>query len=134
MAYTLNANDLGEVASEESNKSANLDHVTYPLSDSNEASVFDYSGVKRIITINGRKIFNTAVELWDWISDIDALLNSNQSTIVYHSDGWNNASAGKTYATGNFNVKVDRFRIIHLNEAVLSVTYILILFEGETGV
>ena len=133
MAYTLNGEDLGDVNEENMNKWSDLDQVSYPLSDSSEASVFDYQGVKRVITITGIKYFDTAADLWNWVQTIDALQNGDQSTVIYHSDGWDKATSG-SYTDGNFNVKVNRFIVRYVNNQTLSIVYTLTLYEGEEGV
>lgn len=132
MTYTLNGTDLGEVYREEHSQTSDLEQVSYPLSTSSECTVMDYGGVKRVITLSGRKQATTAVELWNFIATLDALQNGNQITVVFHSDGWDNSTSGN-YQDGNFNVKVQTFRPIHVNDSVLSVNYTLVLFEGEAG-
>ena len=133
MTYTLNGNDLGEIENEEARKWSDIDLVSYPLSDSKESSGFDYAGVKRVINIRGSKTFDSAEDLWNWVAIIDALQDGDQSTIIYHSDGWGSSSAG-SYTAGNFNVKVDNFVVTHTNLIVLSVNYTIVLFECEAGV
>ena len=130
---TLNNYDLGQITSERHRKMSNLEQQTYPLSDSNEASVFDYSGVKRVITITGTYTADNLTDLWNWVADMDALQNGEQETIIFHSDNWANTTRGN-YQDGNFNVKVDSFEVNHTNTAKLMVTYTVVLFEGEVGI
>jgi len=132
MTYTLNGTDLGQIISEEHGQTSDLDQTSYPLSTSAECTVMDYGGVKRVITLRGRYKGATAEALWNFIATLDALQNGQQETVVFHSDGWDNSTVGN-YQTGNFNVKVQTFRPIYVNESVLSVTYVLVLFEGEAG-
>lgn len=132
MAYTLNGTGLGEIISEEHGQTSDMEQVSYPLSTSSECTVMDYGGVKRVITLRGRYQASTAEDLWNFIATIDALQNGAQTTVVYHSDGWDNSTTGN-YQDGNFNVKVQAFRPVHMNDSVLSVAYVLVLFEGEAG-
>lgn len=130
MAYTLDENDLGDVYDDRFPSKSNLDHVTFPLSGSKDAFVYDYNGVARVITIKGKKTFATKAELWNWIATIDALQNGNQPIYVYHSDGWANSTSGN-YTDGNFNVKVDSFDPKVILSTPLAVEYILVMFEGS---
>ena len=123
--------DLGNVYSERFPPKANLDHVTFPLSASSEAFVYDYNGVTRVITIKGRKGFDTLAEVWNWIGSIDELINGDQNPRVFHSDGWNNSTTNGNYKDGNFNVKIESFDPIVKEGIPLLVDYTLILFEGS---
>ena len=130
MAYTIDGNDLGDVFKERFPPRSNLDLITFPMSASNEAFTYDYNGVSRIITIDGKKIFTTKILLWNWIATIDALQNGDQDVIIYHSDGWANSTTGN-YTTGNFNVKIDSFEARPIMSVPLAVEYTLVMFEGE---
>ena len=130
MAYTINNEDLGEVFDERFPPKSNLDHITFPLSASSEAFVYDYNGVARVITIKGKKTFTTKAALWDFIATIDALQNGNQPIYVYHSDGWANSTSGN-YTDGKFNVKIDSFAPKPILSAPLAVEYTLVMFEGS---
>lgn len=130
MAYEIDGNDLGDVFDERFPPKSNLDHVTFPLSASSEAFVYDYNGVARVITIKGKKTFANEAALWDWISAIDILQNGNQPIYVYHSDGWDKSTSGN-YTDGNFNVKIDSFDPKPILSTPLAVEYTLVMFEGS---
>ena len=76
---------IGTVNSEESNKDAQLFQMPIPLSDSTSTVMLDLFGASRTITIKGR--FTTADgAIATFISELDALVNGQQSVRVYHSD------------------------------------------------
>ena len=128
MTNTLDGNDLGIIHSEDHQVFSNLSYESTPLGTSPEAFILDYEGVKRIITITGIYSADTKAELInDFVIPIENLQNGNQSTVVFHSDLYDEGSG----ESGDFNVKVDDFKWKYMKDAVGKVEFTLRLLEGQ---
>lgn len=127
MADTLNNVALADVTSEDHRVYSDLDYQSFPLSDSSQAMIFDYNGVKRVVTLSG-VVTDTQANLMDnFITPIEALEDGNQlNTVVYHSDFYASGSG----QSGNFNVKVDSFKWTKKAGTPTMVDYTITLFEG----
>lgn len=120
MTYQLASVDLGQVKTERHRQFSDLDYQAFPLASSSAAYVFDYQGVKRVITLEGTK-HGTTAELEAFLNSIEALQTGNQlSAVVFHSDLHNT----------NFNVKVDTFISVWEAGTPGKLDYTLTLFEG----
>ena len=120
---TLGGVDLGTVYDERETKEANLDVMPMPMSDSSDVIVDDWQGCTLNITITGILTADTLENLRTKINNLKALINGNQSAIVYsNSDG--------IYNTINVFVKsIDGYR--SLKQTGLSgYEYTIKLVEG----
>lgn len=131
MTYTLNGIDLKEARREGSRVKSDLEKVKYPFSPTKEVENYDYQGVDNTITIRGRATFDTKANLMDnFVVPIKALQNGDQQPIVLHSDLWDASTTGD-YTDGNIFVKVESLEWEHVEGVTVSITYTLILFEGQ---
>ena len=124
---TLGSVDIGQVKSEKSTKDAQLFQQPMPGSDSTDAILLDIFGVLRTITIEGvytsADATRTGVSIPNFIKNLDAIVNGNQSPISYQSVKASTETA--------WNVLVNSVEW-HGDEAdVNEVAYTLTLFEGS---
>jgi hypothetical protein len=112
---------IGTVNSEESNKDAQLFQMPIPLSDSTNTVMLDLFGASRTIIIKGR-FTTTDGTISTFISELDALVNGQQSVKVYHSD-----KSGSDY-----NVLIQGARWSSAEGGVNFVDYTIEMIQGST--
>ncbi|MFZ5985512.1 MAG: hypothetical protein ACOYWZ_00075 [Bacillota bacterium] len=107
--------------SEVSRKTANLDTFTLPLSNSNDAMVWDYNGAQMEITLAGKYAEASQIDLAAKVQALLAVITGNQTTLNYTSD-----------IIGTIKVKVDSVDIQYdsIGTGPMMVNYTLRLIQS----
>jgi hypothetical protein len=123
--------DLQQITSYRPKDSAELEKEKYAFNTTQQTNVYDYSGTDRVIILKGKAYFSTRANLMDdFVVKIRALMNGNQSSVIYHSDLEDEATTGN-YTDGNIHVKVENFEFEHVPGEVTAITYTIELWEGQ---
>lgn len=126
-APTLNSQSLGNVESIRWRKSADIDQIAIPGSDSSGATTWDYGGVIRNITVSGSFTGTSYSAVRTSVQAINNIINGNQtSSVSFTSDELGDGIGGN----GSIQVKIVSFDVnweIPSNRAI----YTLELIEGS---
>ncbi len=90
MVASIGGKSLGDVKTESSVKNAGLFNQPLPYSDSDIALIMDLMGTSRTITVTGVKT-GTVAQLRTFVTDIEGLMNGNQSGSTFVSS-WTNVN------------------------------------------
>lgn len=121
MTYTLgDVTDLGNIEDEKHRQVSDLDFQSMPLSESANAIVLDYQGVKRVIRITAIYPSTTIAGLRTFISAVEGFQSGAQTSITFHSD----------LTDTDYNVMVDSFEWSWEKGIPGQIKYSLVLFEG----
>jgi len=131
MAYTLNGVNLGDVETERCPTKSEMEVIGHPMRGSSETAAIDIGQVTMRITLKGVFVGATRAEAMNnFVWPIKALENGNQSTVVFHSDAWDDTTTGD-YTDGNIDVKVEIFDPeISVENGVCVIRYTLELVES----
>jgi hypothetical protein len=131
MTETLAGINLQQIDSYRPKDSADLEKEKYAFNTTTQTNIYDYSGVDRAIILKGTAYFDSRADLMNnFVVPIRALMNGNQSPVIYHSDLEDEATTGN-YTAGNIYVKVNNFEFEYIRGEVTKITYTLELWEGQ---
>jgi hypothetical protein len=134
VSFTFNDGDVDEVRSVISSE---LDHEAMPMMEANAALLFDFSGVKKIISVNGvltdtgENVLSSgsAITINEQREWLEKIINGNQSGITFQS------TYTSTYNGSSFvNSKCMKSTITFNERAGLPnrLSFNITLFVGDT--
>ena len=127
MVNTLNGISLGHISSIKPVKQEDVDQMALALDDSDQAILWSMSGAIRVFNINGIFTATTKASLMDdFVLPIDAIVNGDQSGVIFHFDLW----AEGTAQTGNFTVMCNNFTWEAVEGIPLQIKYTISILEG----